>query len=182
MKKSPREEKIEAAYEAYRKNAVEFDSQPEPIAYCCFIWPHLSRWQAVAAFETHKQLVAAVREHLVRVRREYANDPSPDDNALVGDAVNGVAEMVLQQIEDAPMMGALLAYIGEQMSSKFVVAIIDRSVNRDGVPGSLANVTAMPDAVTTVAQARAYCETHPLIIIAKTKLLEQLAEGPKQKH
>jgi hypothetical protein len=61
--------------EQHDKAVAEFNAQSEPAAYICFLWPHLNRWQAVAAYEPHRALAQAARNLALEARQIGGEEP-----------------------------------------------------------------------------------------------------------
>jgi hypothetical protein len=153
----------------------EFEARPEPVAWICFFWPHLNRWQAIAAYDGHLALIPAARQLALEGRRLFQGD-SPSDVVLAGDCANTLANLVLEQ-HDHPNMGGLLAFVSQVLELKFIFAV-SRRVFRNNEDGSAIDLQEMPG-VTTVKEARAWVDSHPGIILAKAQLLADLRKGPQ---
>lgn len=148
---------------------MSFDSQGEPAAYICFVWPLLNRWQGIAAYESHRPLVTAARDITLTARLEHGDSPS--EVTIAGDAANALAEMTLRQLDD-PMMGGFLMYISEAMAMKYMFATC-RAVRRGSEAGSSIDLIRM-GGVTNLQEARAWADRHPLVAAAKLGLLAGL--------
>jgi hypothetical protein len=155
--------------EEYEQHRKQFESQPPPAAYICFIWPDDAKWQAIAAYEPHRAQVPIVREMLVNARSTFAV-PSTSIEVLVGDALNTLGEMVRAGIDDERAMGPLLMFASEGNGFKWMFASCKQVTRDDGEVGLFIQVKEM-EGVTDLAGARAYVDRHPLVLAAKIRLL-----------
>ena len=161
----------------HREAVKKFDAQPAPAAYICFIWPHLDRWQAVAAYPQHRPGIAKARELIIAERRK-TGQTEVAEHEIVGDALNGLAELVLMNAEAPDMMGPLALIAADDKQATFMLGVVNRQDNRNGKPGFSTALENMP-CVRTVAEARAYVDRHPMVLVAKARLLNDLMAGPK---
>lgn len=156
----------------------EFNANGEPAAYCCFIWPHLNRWQCLAAYESHRAHVPKAEEMLREAYRLAGLDASAvDEDALIDNALNSLAEVTLQQ-QSTPYMGPLLMYVADKKRLKWMVAVSDRgNPQKPGMNGIRLEPVV---GVSNLDEMRAYCNSHPLVSIANVRLLAEMMKGAKQ--
>lgn len=162
---APTEEEMSAYEEAVRA----FESRGEPEGVICFCWPRDSEWQLLGAFKEHESQIPVARQAVLEAREasnSAANSTEPiTEEMLIGDALNGLAEMVRTRQETA-FMGGLTLFITRSSNAKYMFAVIRREPN-----GSFVDAEPMPPSVTNLKTAREWCDAHPLIAIAKFELL-----------
>lgn len=173
--KKPIDKKMIEAHEA---DVKEFDSRTEqPAAYICFVWPDLNRWQAIVAYEAHREGIPAAKE-LLRQGRMSRGDGPPTLRQMGGDALNVLAELTLTGATAAAFMGSMVLFASETMEHKYMVAIVNRSMLRGKEVGSTVDVEPMTG-VDSVAQARDFMNRHPLVVAAQKALMLDLLKGPQ---
>lgn len=170
MPKKPRD--VHAEYE---KAVKEFEAQGDPAAWICFYWPEFHRWQAVAAYDAHRELAGAARALALEARQLYG-DKDLSESALAGDCANALASMVLEQREE-PRMGGMLIYISDVMKLRFLFAVI-KTKTVGGAEGNVIDLQEMVG-VTNVEQAKRWVNAHPGIQRSKAKLMADLLKGPQ---
>ena len=157
----------------------DFTAQGDPAVWACFFWPALNRWQAIAAWEPHRQLVPAARALVVQGRQAYG-DPI-NERTIAGDAANAVAYMVLRQMDD-PKMAALLMLVSEIVGDRYLFCTSKPDTTRKdatgrAVSGDVVTIEAIP--ATDLQSAKEWVDSHPDIIRAKTALIGDLLKGPQ---
>lgn len=172
--KDPRKRIIEE-HEAHIR---EFDNQPEPEAYCCFVWPDIATWQAIAAYKQHEVLIPRVHAMFDRVWSESGRDPETMTDAdRIGLALNALAEMILMGADVSSTMGPMLLFVSRTKQTKWMLAVCSQ-VHRAEGPGMLADLKVMTG-VRSVNEARDWVNRHPLIIKAKIDLIKSKITGPR---
>lgn len=162
MTKKKRDVKAEHE-EAVRK----FNAQPTPDIWVCFFWPEFDRWQAIAASEVQRPLVAEMMTALKMMRGENA-----ESSVLAGDALNALAEATLNQ-HDVPRMAGLLLIVKDHFKAPYLFVTVKREHE-----GSTVKVTEIP--AKTKEEARKWVDMHPAIIMSQMNLVQGLKKGPTQ--
>lgn len=151
----------------HEKAVAKFNAQPTPDIWVCFFWPELDRWQAIAASEVQRPLVAEMMMHLKKMRGENA-----ESSVLAGDALNALAEATLNQ-HDVPRMAGLLLIAKDHFKAPYLFATVKREHH-----GSTVKVIEIP--AKTLDEARKWVDLHPGIVMSKMNLVQGLKKGPTQ--